>query len=65
MLNIEDQNNFIMREYICSYDGCEAWFLMSKYSGFPVSEVSCPKCGSPCEVNGDFNIKNIEIEYAE
>ncbi len=54
-----------MREYICSYDGCEAWFLMSKYSGFPVSEVSCPKCGSPCEVNGDFNIKNIEIEYAE
>ncbi len=53
MFNIEEQNNFEMHEFYCRH--CERWFITKFFNGV----IGCPYCLMPVELNGSFNIKDI------
>lgn len=55
MLNIQENKDFIMEEYVCME--CEKWWLSTTRT----SHVTCPFCGGHAEANGTFNIKDIQL----
>jgi Zn finger protein HypA/HybF involved in hydrogenase expression len=55
MLNIQEENTVVLEEYACD---CGCWFLTKAHS----ENMICPKCGGVAISNGEFRIKNIELQ---
>lgn len=55
-LNISNKRDFRMGEYVCPH--CGRWFLTKEFNGV----IGCPYCQEPVELNGEFEIKDINVK---